>query len=291
MSSGRAGEIDRRPLALARLVPSPFTDTILYLPGSRCPDTMSTESPTATCQRFTAFDAADPTLIEGLPGHGLVASIAVDRISEQLGLEHHGIIRSDAFPQVTSFEDGLVQDTVRIYAGDDPPVMTLESDVPIPTAAAPALSDCVIEEFAETFSHAIFLAAAPAQSEDQLGTVLGLGTDPRMQEELVTAGVDIADGTGVVGGVTGALVNACYKAEVPAILLLVRADPHVPDPGAARAVIETALEPLVEFEIDTGPLDDQTERIQAKKAQVAQELQAAQEAEGPVSMQARAMYQ
>jgi uncharacterized protein len=252
---------------------------------------MSTETPTATCQRFTAIDAANPTLIEGLPGHGLVASIAVDRITEQLGLDHHGVIRSGAFPQVSSFEAGIVQDTVRIYAGDDPPVMTLKCDVPIPTDAAPALSECVIDEFAETFSRAIFLTGAPAQSEDQLGEVIGLGTDQQMKDALVAAGVDIADETGVVGGVTGALVNACYQAEVPAILLLVRADPHVPDPGAARAVIEKGLEPLVEFDIDTDPLDDQAERIQEKKAQVAQELKAAKEAEGSVSMQARAMYQ
>lgn len=253
---------------------------------------MSTERPGATCQRFTPLDATNPTLIEGLPGHGLVASIAVDRITDQLDLKHHGTIRSDAFPQVASFDDGLVQDTVRIYAGNgESSVMTLKSDVPIPSEAAPALSDCVIDEFAETFSHAIFLAAAPAQSDDQLRDVIGLGTNQQMKDELVNADIDIAEETGVVGGVTGALVNACYQADVPAILLLVRANPHVPDPEAARAVIETALEPLVEFDIDTEPLDEQADRIQAQKAQIAQELKESQEAEGPVSMQARAMYQ
>lgn len=112
-----------------------------------------------------------------------------------------------------------------------------------------------------------------------------------MKDKLTTAGVEIAEDTGVVGGVTGALVNACYQAEVPAILLLVRADPYVPDPAAARAVIETALAPLIEFEIDTKLLDEQAEQIQTQKAQIAQELKAAQEAEAPVSMQARAMYQ
>ncbi len=251
---------------------------------------MSTNT-AATCERFTTFDASDATLIEGLPGHGLVASIAVDRISDLLGLDHHAVIRSDAFPQVASFDDGLVQDTVRIYAGDEPPIMTLQSDIPIPTDAASALSDCVVDEYAAACERAVFLAAAPAQKEEQLGEVLGLGTSEAMREQLLDAGVDIAPDTGVVGGVTGALVNACYQADVPAMLLLVRADPNVPDPAAARAVIETALEPLVEFDIDTTPLEEEAERIQTKKAQIAQELQAAQEAEGPTSMQARAMYQ
>lgn len=252
---------------------------------------MTNDTTSASCQRFTPFDSEGATLIEGLPGHGLVASIAVDRITDQLGLDYHGVIRSDAFPQVTSFDEGVVQDTVRIYAGDDPSVMTLKSDIPIPTEAAPALSDCVIDEFAASCRQAIFLAAAPAQNEEQSGQVIGIGTDQAMKDELETAGVDIAPETGVVGGVTGALVNACYQADVPAMLLLVRADPNVPDPGAAQAVIETALEPLVEFDIDTTPLEQEAERIQAKKAQIAQELQAAQEAEQPTSMQARAMYQ
>lgn len=70
-------------------------------------------------------------------------------------------------------------------------------------------------------------------------------------------------------------MNACYQTEVPAMLLLVRADTNVPDPGAAKAVIETALELLVEFDMDTGPLEEEADRIQAKKAQIAQEMQAA----------------
>lgn len=192
---------------------------------------------------------------------------------------------------MTSFDDGVVQDTVRIYAGDNPSVMTIKSDIPLPTEAVPALSDCVVDEFAATCERAIFLAAAPAQSEKQLGEVMGLGTTQEMKDELVDAGIDIAPETGVVGGATGALVNACYQTEVPAMLLLVRADPNVPDPGAAKAVIETGLEALVEFEIDTEPLEEEAERIQAKKAQIAQEMQAAQDAEQPTSMQARAMYQ
>lgn len=252
---------------------------------------MSSDPQSATCQRFTAFDADGATLIEGLPGHGLVASIAVDRITDQLGLDYHGVIRSEAFPQVASFDEGLVQDTIRLYAGDDPPVMTLQSDIPIPSEAAMALSDCVVDEYAAACDRAVFLAAAPAQREEQLGEVIGVGTSEAMADQLVDAGVDLAPDTGVVGGVTGTLLNACYEADVPAILLLVRADPNLPDPAAARSVIDTALEPLLDFDIDTEPLEKEAERIKAKKAQIVQELQSAQEAEPSDSMQSRVMYQ
>jgi uncharacterized protein len=49
--------------------------------------------------------------------------------------------------------------------------------------------------------------------------------------------------------------------------------PYIPDPAAARAVIEEALEPLVEFDIATQELDEQAEQIQEQKQQIALQLQ------------------
>jgi uncharacterized protein len=59
-----------------------------------------TDAPEVTFHRSAGLDAAEPILIEGLPGRGLVASIAVDRITDQPELEQHGSIRSDSFPPV-----------------------------------------------------------------------------------------------------------------------------------------------------------------------------------------------
>lgn len=231
----------------------------------------------------------EPTLIEGLPGQGLVASITADQITDQLELEQHGTIRSDEFPSAVSFSDGLFQDTVRVYAGPDAGVMTLQSDVPIPQPAFSELSQCVLNDLAEEFQRAIFLAGAPAQSEDQRGDVLGLASTEELREELEDAGIEIMEESGAVGGVTGALATACYRNDVPAALLLVRVEPRLPDPKAAHSLIENALEPLVEFDIETDALLEQAEKIQQQKQQIAQQLQQAQDQEG--TMQSQAMFQ
>ena len=63
-------------------------------------------------ERLTELQLDEPTLIEGLPGHGLVASIAADHVRTQLGFERHGRVRSDEFPQVVTHDEGLVRDTV-----------------------------------------------------------------------------------------------------------------------------------------------------------------------------------
>lgn len=247
----------------------------------------------ATFERLTAVETNAPTLIEGLPGHGLVAAIAVDLITEQLALEHYGNVSAEAFPPVVTFEDGLVQDLVRIYAGTDPGVMTLESDLALPQPAIEPLSRCVLEELAGEFDRAIFVAGAPADSEDRLGEVVGVATTESVKEDLLEAGVPIADDLGLVGGVTGALVRECYHADVPAALLVVGAHPFLPDPRAAKAVIETALEPLVEFDVDTTSLEEQADEIQGRMQQVAEQYQGMLEAgEGaPQRTAASGMYQ
>jgi len=233
---------------------------------------MTEQTTKASFERVADIPADSPTLIEGLPGHGLVAAIAVDQITDQLGLEHCGNITSGRSPVVT-FEDGLVQDLVRVSAGSDPAVMTLESDLALPQPAFEPLSRCVLEDLADEFGRAIFLAGAPAEAEEQLGNVTGVATTDSIQDDLVDAGISTADDRGLVGGITGSLVQECYQADVPAALLIVRSHPYLPDPEAAKSVIETALEPLVDFDIDTTALDEQADDIQQRMQQVAQQYQ------------------
>lgn len=234
---------------------------------------MTTEDSSTRYECGTELEAEAPTLIEGLPGLGLVASIAVDQITKQLDLEQHGTIISDDFPPVAAFDDGRVRDPVRVYAGADPAVMTLQSDVPIPPAAVESLSECVLTDLAEEFEKAVFLAGAPAESERQIGEIVGVATTDELEAELVDAGITLAEGEGVIGGVTGALLADCYYQDVPASVLIVRSNPYIPDPAAARAVVEHALEPLVDFDIDTQELLEQAEEIQRQKQQIAEQLQ------------------
>lgn len=243
---------------------------------------MTTDKSPAAFEKITSSSAESPTLIEGLPGLGLVAAIAVDQITSQLELERYGTIRCADLPPVVSFEDGRVRDLVRVYAGADPAVMTLQSDLAIPANSQDSVTECVLHELAETFNRAIFLAGAPAQTEEQIGEVTGVATTDDIEADLNAAGITLAEGNGIIGGITGALLNECYEQDVPAAGLIVRSHPHLPDPTAARAVIETALEPLLEFDIDTTELVEQADQIQQQLQQIAQQYQKTQQAEEQV---------
>ena len=254
-------------------------------------DTQSEPEPEAEFETVTEIGAETPTLIEGLPGHGLVASIAVEQIRQQLELTHHGNIVSDEFPSVVTFEDGLVRDPVRVYAGTDPAVMTLQSDLALPQSSFDALSDCVLEDLANEFDRAIFLAGAQAEEEKDIGDVVGVATTDALKQELADVGIAVAEDPGVVGGVTGALMQACYHADVPAVVLIVQAHPYLPDPAAARSVIENALEPLVEFDIDTTELKEQADDIQRRLRQIAQQYEQMSQDQQPKETQPPGMFQ
>jgi len=225
----------------------------------------------ATYERLTELSATSPTLVEGLPGHGLVAAIAVDQITRQLGLEHHGNVVSDDFPPVVTFADGRVRDLVRVYAGANPDVLTLQSDLSLPPSSYEPLARCLVGEFGDEFERAVFLTGVPAESESRIGDVAGVATTDEAAADLDAAGVERATDPGLITGVTGAIVEACYHADVPAIVLLVRAHPFLPDPGAARRVIEDALEPLVDFDVETDELREQADEIQRQLRQLAEQ--------------------
>lgn len=245
------------------------------------------DQPSIRFEQLTESTADSPTLIEGLPGLGMVASIAVEQVTSQLGLEHHGNVISDDFPPVAAFSGGRVREAVRVYLGEDPALMTLQSDVPIPPWAVRSLSHAILTDLAPELDRAVFLAGAPAESEAARGDVVAVSTTDALERDAAAAGIELAEGPGVIGGVTGALLRDCYHADIPAIVLIVKAHPFIPDPGAAHDVIEEALEPLVAFDVDTQGLLDQADQIQDQLQQIAAQLEQYQEQEP----HARGMYQ
>jgi uncharacterized protein len=234
---------------------------------------MNKHSNTVEFTQLTQQPTQPRTFIEGLPGHGLVAAISVDQITKQLGLTHCGSLHSDLFPQVTSFTEGEIQDSIRMYAGDSPSVLTLQSDVVLPPASYRPLGKCLREEVMTNTERAVFLVGAPAESETEIGDIQGVTTTEALKDELTAANIPLATDPGLIGGVTGALADDCYHADIPTVILIVKTNPFYPDPLAAQSLIENGVEPLVDFDIETPELEQQADAIRAELEQVAAQYQ------------------
>lgn len=246
----------------------------------------------ARFERRAERSADSPTLIVGMPENGVVGSIAIHQITDQLDLERKGNVVSESFPSVTTFGEGRVRDLVRVYAGTDPPVVVPQCDIALPEYAHADLAACIVNDLAADFERAIVLAGVPAQSEDEVGEVTALVTCDEAASDVEDAGIPLEPNVGFIGGTSGAIVNDCYHANIPTIALLVTAHPFMPDPEAASAVIEKALEPLVDFDIDTQELHDQAEEIRRQLRHVAQYYEQLQKGgEMQPSEESSSMYQ
>ncbi|MEM2991322.1 MAG: PAC2 family protein, partial [Halobacteria archaeon] len=74
----------------------------------------------------------NPVVIEGFPGIGLVGTIAMQHLIEQMEMKQIGIVASqEYFPPVVVTLGGIVNAPVRMYEQIDKGVIAVISDIPI----------------------------------------------------------------------------------------------------------------------------------------------------------------
>jgi uncharacterized protein len=231
-----------------------------------------------------------PTMVEGLPGVGLVGKIAADHLVEEFAMTHYANVHCDALPKVAVYQEGdaTLHPPVRLYADTERNLLVLQSDVPISPAAAQEFADCIGGWFDDDGVFPIYLSGIGREKSDAPPAMYGVGVGDGL-ERLETADITAPDETGLVSGPTGALLNDAVEHGRAAVGLVVESDPRFPDPEAARILIREGIEPLTGLEVGTDSLVDRAEEIRAAKERLAKRMQEA----GDESTQARplGMYQ
>lgn len=218
-----------------------------------------------------------PTLVEGLPGVGLVGKIAADHLVDAYDMAYYAAVHCDGLPEIAVYADGdpEVRPPVRVYADEGRDLLVLQSDAPISPSGAEEFAGCIVGWFEANDVTPIYLSGRPAEKEgvpEVYGVSTGDGTSM-----LEAAAVDPPSENGAITGPTGALVHESQRVGLTSIGLIVQADRQFPDPEAARALLQTAIGPLADFEVDTEALVEQAEEIGKAKERLAQQLQENQE--------------
>ena len=222
----------------------------------------------------------EPTLVEGFPGVGLVGKIVVDHLIEELDMEHYANVHCEGIPPVTTYQpdSSELMTPVRLYVDAERDLLALQSDVPINPQAATAFADCVTGWFAEASVLPIYVSGLPRQRDDQADepALYGVGTGEGTTR-VADADIDTPREAGIVSGPTGALLSHAVDHGTTAVSVVVESDPQFPDPDAAKAVIERAIEPIADLEIDTGDLTDKAAEIEQARTQLLKRMQQANE--------------
>lgn len=229
----------------------------------------------ATIDVEASIDLDSPTLVEGLPGVGLVGKIATDHLVNEFDMTYYAGVHCEGLPKVTVYEQGerALKPPVRLYADAERNLLALQSDIPVSPESAPDFSDCLVEFLASEGVLPLCLSGLPQQREGEPALYgVGVGEATSRLDDL---SIEAPAESGLVSGPTGAILADCADRELAAIGLIVQANPQFPDPEAARTLLESAIKPLADIEVDTTVLIEHAEEIAAARENLAKRMRQA----------------
>lgn len=233
------------------------------------------------------IDLAEPTLVEGLPGVGLVGKIAADHLVSTFEMDYYGSVHCDGLPEVAIYrgEDSQLRPPVRLYADAERDLLVLQSDVPVSPQNAEDFANCLTSWIGDHDVTPLFVSGLPSEKETDVPELYGVSTGDG-EALLDEGGIVPPAEAGMISGPTGALLYEAGRRGRTAVGLIAEADKQFPDPEAARVVLEHGVEPLTGVDAPTDDLVDQAEEIRDARERLAQRMQ---QAESDESSQAQPM--
>ena len=218
-----------------------------------------------------------PTLVEGLPGVGLVGKTAADHLVNTFEMEYYAGVHCDGVPQVGVYrgERSALRPPVRLHADAERNLVVLQSDVPVSPSEATAFAACITGWLDEHDVTPLYLSGLPSQSESSRELYgVSTGNADRLLDD---AGVVPPAEGGLVSGPTGALLYHAERTGLDSVGLIVETDPRFPDPEAARVVLDHGVAPITDLEIETKDLVERAEEIREARERLAERMAEAED--------------
>ena len=206
------------------------------------------------------------SVLMGFPGSGLVGSIALQYMVDQLQFTPIGSMTSKYFPPLAMMNKGVINVPVRIYQKDA--IAVVVADIPIHPMICYEVANGILEWLAPFSIREIVTLAGIVTNEPEK-RVFGVTTT---EESLLRIqDVTIILPVGSISGIASSLLTECKLRNIPAYGLLGETV-NAPDPRAAAATIGV-LNKIFPLNLDVQPLLDQAEEIEATMQKLSEEVQ------------------
>lgn len=226
-------------------------------------------------------EGEDLVVLLGFPGSGLVGSIALAHMIDELDFTHIGNITSKYFPPLAMMVDGIVNAPMRIFQKDE--YVLIISDVPIHPMICYEVGNGILE-WLSAYSVREVVVVAGIVTNDVEKRVFGVATD-QTGLEMIKDKTEILP-MGSITGIAGTILTECKVNRVTAIGLMGESV-NAPDPRAAASVM-TVLNDLYGFDVSIDPLIEQATEIEASLQQMAEQVEQAEQQ--PVKKEHLPMY-
>ncbi len=216
-----------------------------------------------------ALSGAEKSVFIGFPGSGLVGSIALQYLVEQMDFEQIGSITSKYFPPVALMAKGVINVPVRLYEMDN--LVAIVSDVPIHPMICYEVANGIMDWLTQFDLREVVTIAGIITNEPEK-RVFGVATTSSALRRI--EGRTIILPMGSISGIAASVLTECKMRDIPGMGLLGETV-NTPDPRASAATIEV-LNKVYGLNLDTKPLIEQAVEIEAAMAQIAEQMQKAE---------------
>jgi uncharacterized protein len=209
------------------------------------------------------------SVLMGFPGSGLVGSIALQYLVDQLEFEQIGNMTSKYFPPLVMMNKGVINVPVRFYQKDNLAVVV--GDIPVHPMICYEIANGIIS-WLNQYNLREVVALAGIVTNEPEKRVFGIATEqehlPRIQDHTIILPM------GTISGIAGSILTECKVRGIPAVGLLAETI-NAPDPRASAATIEV-LNKIFDLNLDISPLLEQAEEIEAALHKLSEEVQSAE---------------
>ena len=205
-------------------------------------------------------------VLMGFPGSGLVGTIALQYMVNQLEFELIGTMTSKYFPPLAMMNKGVINEPVRLYQKDH--IAAVVADIPIHPMICYEITNGMLD-WLEPFRPREILTIAGIITNEPEKRVFGVATTAEALQRI--ADLTLVLPIGSISGIASSLLTECKVRNIPAYGLLGETV-NAPDPRASAATIEV-LNKMYDLKLDIQPLIEQAVEIEQSMGKIAEEVQ------------------
>ncbi|MBP1929389.1 uncharacterized protein J2741_001936 [Methanolinea mesophila] len=210
------------------------------------------------------------SVLMGFPGSGLVGSIALQYMVDQLEFTQIGSMNSKYFPPLAMMNKGVINVPVRFYEKDD--LAVIVADIPVHPMICYEVANGLMDWLEPHKVREVITIAGIVTNEPEK-RVFGVATTeealPRIQDHTIILPI------GSISGIASSILTECKLRNIPAYGLLGETI-NAPDPRSSAATIEV-LNKMYNLELEVKPLLEQAEEIESTMHKLAEQVQTAEQ--------------
>jgi uncharacterized protein len=198
------------------------------------------------------------TIVEGFPGFGLVGTIALEFLLEQLDTVKIGTVEMNEVPAMVAIHNSKVIEPISIHYNKKHNLVFVHA-INAGRDMGWALADLVLDLASKLEAKQVISLEGVGSSKPGKSRVFYYYTGKKQLKKVVEIAQPLKEG--VIVGVTGALLSKYTK--LPILALFAEAQSQMPDSKGAAQIIR-AFDMFTGLDIDPKPLEKQAQQFEEK---------------------------